>query len=254
MEWTRKELKEKAKFSVKAFYWKSVLAAFVLALVSGDFGSGSGRGDNGETTEITGNGLVDSIGGRYAGILAFVVGLTAVVILAVVVASLALSIFVFNPLQVGCKKYFLDASDGNADLHDMGYSFQNNYMNIVVVTFLQNLFIFLWSLLLIIPGIVKAYQYRMIPYLLAEDPNLSFSDAKRLSTEMMDGEKWDAFVLDLSFILWLLLSACTFNLVGVFWVNPYIAYTDAELYKVLRVKVPGPYYIGNGPVYENSQM
>lgn len=71
---------------------------------------------------------------------------------------------------------------------------------------------------------------------------------------MMDGEKWDAFVLDLSFILWLLLSACTFNLVGVFWVNPYIAYTDAELYKVLRVKVPGPYYIGNGPVYENSQM
>ena len=66
MVWTRKELKEKAKFSVKAFYWKSVLVAFVLALISGGFGSGgsSGRGDSGDTTEITGNQFVDGIGGK----------------------------------------------------------------------------------------------------------------------------------------------------------------------------------------------
>ena len=164
--------------------------AFVLALVSGGFGGGSGRGsDSSETGGITGNGFVDAVGGRYAGILAFVFGLAAIVILLVVIASLVLSIFVFNPLQIGCKKYFLNASDGNADLGNMGYAFKNNYMNAVVVMFLQNLFIVLWSLLLIVPGIVKAYQYRMIPYLLAEDPNLSFNEAKRLSTEMMDGEK-----------------------------------------------------------------
>lgn len=246
MEWTRKDLKEKAKFSVKSFYWKSVLVAFVLALVSGGFGGGSGRGANSsETTEITGNEFVDAIGGRYAGMLAFILGLAAVVILVVVIASLALSIFVFNPLQVGCKKYFLNASDGNVDLNNMGYAFKNNYMNVVSAIFLQNLFIVLWSLLFIIPGIVKSYQYRMIPYLLAEDPNLSFSEAKRLSTEMMNGEKWDAFVLDLSFILWEILAAVTFNLVGIFWVNPYYQYTCAELYKVLRAKVPGPYYAGN---------
>ena len=86
----------------------------------------------------------------------------------------------------------------------------------------------------------------MIPYLLAEDPNLSFNEAKRLSTEMMDGEKWDAFVLDLSFLLWEILAAITFNLVGIFWVNPYYEFTSVELYKTLRVKVPGPYYMGNG--------
>ena len=126
-----------------------------------------------------------------------------------------------------------------------GFAFKNNYMNVVGVTFLQNLFIFLWSLLLIVPGIVKAYQYRMIPYLLAEDPNLSFSEAKRLSTEMMDGEKWDAFVLDLSFILWEILAVITFNLAGIFWVKPYMEYTNVELYKVLRTKVPGPYYEGS---------
>ena len=246
MEWTRKDLKEKAKFSVKSFYWKSVLAAFVLALVSGGLGGGSGRGsDNSETTGITGNGFIDGIGGKYAGMLAFILGLAAIVVFVVVIASLVLSIFVFNPIQVGCKKYFLDASDGNADLGNMGYAFKNNYMNVVSGIFLQNLFIFLWSLLLVVPGIVKAYQYRMIPYLLAEDPNLSFSEAKRLSTDMMDGEKWDAFVLDLSFILWEILSAITFNLVGIFWVNPYYQYTCVELYKVLRTKVPGPYYAGN---------
>ena len=232
MEWTRKALKEKAKFSVKAFYWKSVLVAFILALVSGGFGGGSGRGsDNGETTEVTGNGFVDGIGERYFGIVAFILGLAAVVILVVVIASLALSIFVFNPLQIGCKKYFLHASDGNADLNHMGYGFKNNYMNVVTVVFLQNLFIFLWSLLLMVPGIVKAYQYRMIPYLLAEDPNLSFSEAKNLSTEMMTGEKWDAFVLDLSFILWQILAALTFNVVGI------------------RTKVPGPYYAEAEPQY-----
>lgn len=247
MEWTRKDLKEKAKFSVKSFYWKSVLVAFVLALVSGGFGGGaSGRGSNtSDSVEITGNQFIDGLGGRYAGILAFVLGLAAIVIFVVVIASVVLSIFVFNPLQVGCKKYFLNASDGNADLGNMGYAFKNNYINVVGVIFLQNLFIFLWTLLLIVPGIIKAYQYRMIPYLLAEDPTLSFSEAKRLSTEMMNGEKWDAFVLDLSFILWELLAAVTLNLVGIFWVNPYYEYTCVELYKVLRAKVPGPYNAGN---------
>lgn len=251
MKWTRKELKDKAKFSVRAFYWKSVLVAFVLALVSGGLGSGgsSGRGNSSDTTGLTGNQFIDGIGGKYAGMLMFVLGLAAIAIFVVIIIALVLSIFVFNPIQIGCKKYFLHASDGNADLNHMGYGFKTNYMNVVSVVFLQNLFIFLWSLLLIVPGIVKAYQYRMIPYLLAEDPNLSFSEAKRLSTEMMDGEKWDAFVLDLSFILWQILAAITFNLVGIFWVNPYYQYTCAELYKVLRTKVPGPYYTGNTEMY-----
>lgn len=248
MEWTRRELKERAKFSVRSFYWKSVLAAFILMLVSGGFNGGR-NANSGETQEITGNQIIDSIGGRYAGMLMLVLGLAAIAVFFVVIAGILLSLFVFSPLQIGCTKYFLHASEGNADLNHIGYAFRNHYMNIVGVNFLQNLFIFLWSLLLIIPGIVKAYQYRMIPYLLAEDSGLSFSEAKRLSTEMMDGEKWDAFVLDLSFILWEILSAVTLNLVGIFWVNPYVEYTNAELYKVVRTKVPGPYYAGNSSAY-----
>lgn len=248
MKWTREELKNKAKFSLKSFYWKSVLAAFILTLVSGGF-TGSGHGNSGETQEITGNQFIDGIGGRYAGALMLVLGLTAIAVFFAVILGIVLSLFVFTPLQIGCKKYFLHASEGNADLSHVGYAFRNHYMNIVCVSFLQNLFIFLWSLLLVIPGIVKSYQYRMIPYLLAEDPGLSFSEAKRLSTEMMDGEKWDAFVLDLSFILWEILSVVTLRLVGIFWVDPYVAYTDVELYKAVRTKVPGPYYEGNAGAY-----
>lgn len=242
MEWTRADLKDRAKFSVKSFYWKSVLVAFILALVSGDIG---GKVSKREDISYTGNELVDSVSGIFAGPLAFFLGLAMVTVFIMIVVALVLSVFVFNPLIVGCKKYFLDASDGNADLGNIGYAFRNNYMNVTSGIFLQDLFIFLWSLLFIIPGIYKAYEYRMIPYLLAEDSGLTFTEAKNLSREMMDGEKWDTFVLDLSFILWHLLSSITFGLVGIFWVSPYVQYTNVELYKVLRTKVPGPYYSGD---------
>lgn len=242
MQWTRAELKEKAKFSVRAFYWYSVLVAFILALVGGEIG---GRGHRKTEVSYTGNDFADAVGDFVAGPLMIFFGLAMITIFIMVIAMIVLSVFVFSPLEVGCKKFFLDASDGNAWLGNMGYAFKNGYVNVVGTMLLMNLFIFLWGLLLVIPGIYKAYEYRMIPYLLAEDPNLNFSEAKRLSSEMMYGEKWDAFVLDLSFILWHFLSSLTWGLVGIFWVNPYIQYTNAELYKVLRTKVPGPYYTGN---------
>jgi uncharacterized membrane protein len=174
-----------------------------------------------------------------------VFGLGMMVVFVAFVVGLVLSVFVFNPLNLGCKKYFLHASDGDANLNNLGYAFTNYYTNVTYVLFLQDLFLVLWSCLFIIPGIYKAYEYRMIPYLLAEDPQLSFTQAKNLSRDMMQGEKWNAFVLDISFIFWELLSACTLGLVGLFWVDPYYQFTGVELYKVLRTRVPGPYYTGN---------
>ena len=89
-------------------------------------------------------------------------------------------------------------------------------------------------MLFIIPGIVKAYAYRMVPYILKEHPELSGTQAITLSRRMMKGNKGDAFVLDLSFIGWILLSALTFGILHLFYVGPYIQATDAELYKVVR--------------------
>lgn len=251
MQWTRRELKKRAKVSLKSFYWKSVLVAFILSLITGGFSTTGSSSDSGESVSITGNDFIDGISGRFTGRAMAIIGLGLAIIAVAALLVLLLSIFVFNPLAVGCNKYFLDASEGNADLSNMGYCFRNGYMNVVGAQFLTNLYIFLWSLLLIIPGIVKSYSYRMIPYILAEDPDMSFSEAKQLSMQMMDGEKWDTFVLDLSFILWALLAVITLNIAGIFWVEPYIQFTNAELYRTLRTKVRGSYvetdsYTGTG--------
>jgi len=91
-----------------------------------------------------------------------------------------------------------------------------------------------WSLLFIIPGIVKSYSYRMVPYILAENDEISGKEAIELSMQMMNGHKWNTFVLDLSFLGWQILSAFTLGILSVFYVAPYIHATDAELYKTLR--------------------
>ena len=106
--------------------------------------------------------------------------------------------------------------------------------------FLRDLFIFLWSLLFIIPGIYKSYQYRMIPFLLSEDPTMTKDQAFAESKRLMDGNKWKAFVLDLSFLGWDILSALTLGILGIFYVAPYQAHTNAALYEKLRYGLPAP--------------
>ena len=103
------------------------------------------------------------------------------------------------------------------------------------VMFVKNLYLFFWFFTIIgLP--IKAYAYKMIPYILAENPSISRKEAMNLSRVMMKGNKWKAFCLDLSFLGWHLLSALTFNLLNVLFVNPYKLGTTAELYMVLREK------------------
>ena len=103
----------------------------------------------------------------------------------------------------------------------------------ILVMFLKNLFIALWTLLFIVPGIIKMYSYRLVPYILKEHPELTGTQAITLSRKMMNGHKADAFVLDLSFLGWILLSALTCGILHIFYVGPYIQATDAELYKAV---------------------
>ena len=98
----------------------------------------------------------------------------------------------------------------------------------------MDLYLILWSCLFIIPGIVKSYEYRMIPYILADNPDIDRKEAFALSKAMMKGNKWRVFVLDLSFILWYLLGSITFGIVNVFYVEPYKQLTDAALYEALK--------------------
>ena len=92
----------------------------------------------------------------------------------------------------------------------------------------------LWSLLLVVPGIIKSYEYRMVPYLLAEYPEMRRKDVFQKSKEMMYGQKWKAFLLDWSFFFWDYLSILTFGLAGIFFVYPYEHAVNAELYLKLK--------------------
>ena len=100
--------------------------------------------------------------------------------------------------------------------------------------FFRDLYTFLWMLLFIIPGIIKSYEYQMIPYILAENPEISRNEAFQLSKDMMYGNKWKSFVLDLSFLGWEILNICTFGILGIFYVNAYEDQTEAALYETIK--------------------
>lgn len=153
--------------------------------------------------------------------------------------SIAVLIFITLPVQVGLSRFVLNNDEGKADLGDLFCAYRENLSNVIIVMFQMMLFIFLWTLLLIVPGIVKAYQYKFVPYLVAENPDISWNEAKELSTRMTDGEKWNLFVLDLSWIGWLLLGGLTLGILNIFFVTPYMVQTEAEVYRVLAQRIGG---------------
>ena len=148
--------------------------------------------------------------------------------------SILLKVFVLNPFQVGCIKWYLrNRTEDRPKMKALVEPFTERYLLTVKTMFLRDLYTFLWSLLLIIPGIVKAYEYRMIPFLIAENPDMSTKEAFRMTRNIMTGNKMDTFVLDLSFIPWILLSALTCGILSIIYVSPYIALTNTELYVCL---------------------
>ena len=169
-------------------------------------------------------------------IVAFIAVFLAVFIISLIISVFALAFryLLLTPFEYGCRKFFRKNLDEPAKLSNIVYAFDSNYKNIVKTAFLRDLFIWLWSLLFVIPGIIKAYEYRLVPYIFAENPDMKYSDILAESSKLMKGNKWKTFVLDLSFIGWELLSLCTCGLLSVFYVDPYKLQTDAALYEAIK--------------------
>ena len=183
-------------------------------------------------------------------------GITFIIIfILIMTAVILIDVFICNPVEVGCKRYFLRNLNEKAQVGNIGYAFDNNYKNITKTMFFRDLYTVLWTLLLIIPGIVKSYEYQMIPYLLAENPQMTKEQAFAESKRMMTGQKWRAFVLDLSFIGWNILSALTLGILGIFYVQPYMDATHAALYEALRYGNPygAPNYFNGMPGGYNGE-
>lgn len=147
--------------------------------------------------------------------------------------GLAASLLVGAIFFYGSAKFYLGLSRTNkADISDLFSAFKL-FGKVLCAYLLVTLYTFLWSLLFIIPGIVAAYRYRMVPYLLADNPDIGASEALRQSKTLMQGHKGELFVLDLSFIGWSLLAALTCG-IGTLWLTPYMEMTFANYYDALN--------------------
>ena len=234
MMWNRAELKMRGNMAFK----KNYVSAVVVALLMGIFGTVSGESSArrvSENSDIYSGNLFNV--GMITGLLA---GIATVVILIVLVAT----VFVGNLLKMGGYRFFIlnqTAQPGIGTLLD-GFR-SGHYVNIVLTMFLRDLFTTLWSLLLVVPGIVKHYEYLMVPYIIAENPAMDYKEAFQISKQMMDGEKMEAFIMDLSFLGWYLLSAVTCGLLAIFYVNPYVQASFAEMYTFNKQKAYQEGYI-----------
>lgn len=215
--WTREALKRRAKLSLSKYYWSAFVVSLIVSVMGsrgGGFNFNYSSGDMRDFKEIW----------PYV----IVIGIFVLLI------TVSLRVFAGYHLEVGGRRYFIRLTHDESDMNALGYGFKKGrYVNIIWAMLWRGLLVFLWSLLLIIPGIIKAYAYRMVPYILADNPELDYKRAVKLSDHMTHGHKLNLWVLDLSFIGWYLLGvmACC---IGVIFVFPYQDATEAELYIVLR--------------------
>ncbi|MGH4139228.1 DUF975 family protein [Clostridium sp.] len=230
--WSREVLKDKAKAVLKVSYWRAFWASLVIAIIGGNENSSFNLNWNsGNRTSTNGYTPFPKI---ITNIFPFLLLITVTIIIVLIIFAIAFRILVGYPLEVGGRRFFVQLSQNKTDLNYLGYGFSSGrYFNIVTTMLWRTVLTFLWTLLLIVPGIIKTYAYRMVPYILSDNPNISCTRALELSNKMTDGNKMDMWILDLSFIGWYLLGTILL-LVGVLFVMPYENATKAELYIELR--------------------
>ena len=213
------ELRQKAWNSLKGNYWNAVLMAFLAAI----FGA---LIVNGATFDLDFKEEVPTI-------LQSLPKIVARILIAVIGTFSAISLvhlILGGVVQLGYAQYLLKQQDrevsATKDLFSQFDRFKDGFLQL----FLRKLFVALWSLLLVIPGIYKSFAYSMTPFLMAEDPTLTAREAMRLSEQKMDGHKWELFCLELSFIGWVLLAGITFGVGGIF-LAPYMNAAYAAFYR-----------------------
>lgn len=222
--WENSELKQRAKAVLNKFgFWTPFFATILAGLLATD--------SSNLVSVITENPKYEYVleRGEYTPAL-----ISAVLL--IMAFSFIWNTFIGYPVMVGMNRFFMENRLSGSKIERLFWVFKSgNYFNVVKTMFLLNLKVLLWSFLFIIPGIIKSYEYYMVPYILAENPGISSKRAFEISKKMTDGEKFDIFWLGFSFIGWILLGTLACG-IGVLFVEPYIQTTYAELYQVMREK------------------
>ena len=175
---------------------------------------------------------------RHAKILDIISNPTPVGIVITVFSYLVILIIVMMIVQLiiggivnaGYCKFNLDLVDGEEPQLGTLFTYLPQWKTMVAADILMTVYTLLWTLLFIIPGIVAAYRYSMTYYILAENPELTASEAIERSVELMNGNKWRLFCLGFSFIGWHVLCALTLG-IGNLWLNPYMQTANAAFYR-----------------------
>ncbi|MBO5007713.1 MAG: DUF975 family protein [Clostridia bacterium] len=220
-----------ARNSLKGKWSVAVIAGLVASLLGGVDGGSSALNINLDTSGGSAN--VD-----FAGQTLFSTdsGLGAVLagsLIYIAVAALILGIVYFvlgSFIGVGYAKFNLNINDGKPAGYDTLFAYASVWKTTALARLLQAVYILLWSLLFIIPGIAASYSYAMTAYILAENPEISASEAIDRSKEMMRGNRLRLFCLQFSFIGWSILSALTLG-IGNLWLNPYMNAATAAFYR-----------------------
>ncbi len=147
------------------------------------------------------------------------------------------SFIIGGTVRLGLNQYLLDQYDGRPLEVKTLFSHFHQFGNGFCLQLLTNIFVALWTLLFIIPGFVASYRYAMAPYIQAEHPEYSAMDSIRASKELMQGNKWSLFCLDMSFFGWALLSVLTLG-IGQLFLSPYINAAHAAFYRQLCPSQP----------------
>lgn len=158
-----------------------------------------------------------------------------IIIIIFAVISFILYFLVQNVISVGKNRYFLEQrkySNISVDRILFPYKVKRT-LHLAYILFCKYIYQILWSFT-IVGGFIKHYEYFFIPYVLAENPDLTKKEAFELSKKLSYGEKWKTFKTEFSFIGWALLDSFTFGLIGIFYYYPYRECTYAELYMNLR--------------------
>lgn len=239
----RKLLKQNARMSFKRKHGESIVVALIMGLFSNSAGgySFSNYGQYSADPEAyyeysagTGS-LEDAFNAIPENFYEIFVG----VFISVFAVVSLVSIFLAPIFTVGGNRFFLKLRKGvNTGIGEVTGNFKDgNYWNITKIFFIRNVKVALWSLLFIIPGIYKSYEYYLIDHILAVRPDLDKKSAFNMSKALMNGYKGEAFILDLSFLGWILLgSLFTCGILNLVYVNPYIFATANEFYAFVRAE------------------
>lgn len=250
MSFSRATLKGFAKNELRSFYWPAFLTCLIGGLLGG-YASGGSAGINlllrrGADSDGYGR-YMNPSHWHYASSEMDYLMRSSVRFFWVILPMLALglllglmyAVLVANPLRVGMARYFTQAPKGERQVSDLLWAYKSGHIiNIGLTMLFAGVIVSLGFVFFVIPGVIFFYMLRMVPYILAQEPWLSPSEVLKKSAAMTRGDKFNIFVLDLSFIGWNILGALFFG-IGGFFISPYVEGTFAQLYGALTYKISG---------------